>query len=221
VQVLCLTHENEMSAGLFAEVARGRGAELLEWNAAQRPPPEPTSFDALIVCGGSMNVDQEDRHPWLMAQFDLMRGAVEREQPLLGVCLGGQLLAHATGAHVGPASRPEIGWFDVELTPEGEADPVLGALPARFDALEWHSYAFEVPSDGVLLATNPVCPQGFRVGGAAWGVQFHPEATRELLEVWKAESEGSAPPVAVEPIERWNELGRRLADAFFDFATRR
>jgi GMP synthase-like glutamine amidotransferase len=107
MRVLCLTHEDDGPAGLFAEVVRERGDEILEWNVSQGPPPEPPeSFDALIVFGGSMHVDQEDRHPWLTGQLDLIRQAVERSQPLLGVCLGGQMLARASGAHVGPAARP-------------------------------------------------------------------------------------------------------------------
>lgn len=221
MRVLCLTHEHDGPAGLFADVVRERGDELLEWNVSQGPPSEaPEDFDALVVFGGSMHVDQEEKHPWLPSQHDLMREAVERGQPLMGVCLGGQLLARASGAHVGQASRPEIGWFEVELTSEGEADPVVGALPARFEAFEWHSYAFKTPPDGVLLAQNPVCAQAFRVGEAAWGVQFHPEVTREMLEAWRAGADGSAPPIPVDPIGRWNELGRILANAFFDQASR-
>jgi len=167
-----------------------------------------------------MHVDQEDKHPWLTSQHDLMRDAVERGQPLMGVCLGGQLLARVAGAHVGPAARPEIGWFEIELTPEGASDPVVGALPERFEAFEWHSYAFDVPPDGVLLAKSPSCAQAFRVGEAAWGVQFHPEVTHEMLEAWRAAADGSAPPVPLEPVGRWNELGRALANAFFDQASR-
>jgi GMP synthase-like glutamine amidotransferase len=221
VRVLCLTHEHDGPAGLFADVVRERGDDLLEWNVSQGPPPEaPAEFDALVVFGGSMHVDQESKHPWLTGQHDLVRDAVERGQPLMGVCLGGQLLARSAGAHVGPASRPEIGWFEVELTPEGEADPVIGALPARFEAFEWHSYAFDVPPDGVLLARNPVCAQAFKVGERAGGVQVHPEVTPEMLESWRTASDGSAPPIALEPISRWNELGRTLGHAFLDQASR-
>jgi len=98
---------------------------------------------------------------------------------------------------------------------------VVGELPERFDALEWHSYAFELPPGGVLLAQNAVCAQAFRLGETTWGIQFHPEATPAMLERWRAGSEGSAPPFELEPIHRWNELGRRLANAFFDFAAGR
>jgi GMP synthase-like glutamine amidotransferase len=214
-----LTHEENGPAGLFADILRERGDELLEWNVSRGEPPEsPASFDALVVFGGSMHVDQEMRHPWLHAQNDLLRASFERGQPLLGVCLGGQLIARALGAHVGPASRPEIGWHEVELTSEGESDPVLGALPSSFEALQWHSYAFELPPAAVLLANSAVCAQGFRFGETTWGVQFHPEATAEMLLRWRAASEGSAPPVDLGPIGRWNELGRDLANAFFDFA---
>jgi GMP synthase (glutamine-hydrolysing) len=217
VRVLCLTHEDDGPAGLFAEVLRERGDGLLEWNVSAGPPPEPPeAFDGVVVFGGSMHVDQEDRHPWLRSQYELVRGAVERKQPLLGVCLGGQLLAHAMGAHVGPASRPEIGWHEVALTPAGAKDPVLGALPERFDALQWHSYAFQVPEGAELLAENPVCAQAFSVGPSAWAVQFHPEVTQDMLERWRSGSEGIAPPISLEPIGQWNQLGRRLAHAFFD-----
>jgi len=217
VRVLCLTHEEAGPAGLFPEVARERGDDVLEWNVSHGDPPEPAdAFDALVVFGGSMHVDEEKRHPWLPSQHALVGSALERGQPLLGVCLGAQMIARALGAHVGPASRPEIGWHEVELTALGADDSVLGKLPKRFDALEWHSYAFEIPPDGELLAASAVCPQAFRVGERVWGVQFHPEATLEMLKGWRAMSEGSAPTVALEPIERWNELGRALAHAFFD-----
>src|ERR1044072_9846758 len=111
MRVLCLTHEHDGPAGLFADVVRERGDELLEWNVSQGPLPEPAErFDALVVFGGSMHVDQEDRQPWLTGQPDLLRASIARGQPLLGVCLGGQLLARAAGARLGTASRPAVGW---------------------------------------------------------------------------------------------------------------
>src|SRR5262245_18926352 len=220
MRVLCLTHEEMGPAGLFADVVRARGDDLLEWNVSAGPPPEsPAHFDALVVFGGSMHVDQEERHPWLPEQHDLVEDALDRGQPLLAVCLGAQMVARVRGAHVGPAPEPEIGWHEVELTEAGRADPVLGALPERFDALEWHSYAFEMPPGGELLARIRVCPQAFRLDEKTWAVQFHPEATLAMLERWRSTSEGSAPPVSLEPIHRWNELGRRLATASFDLAT--
>jgi GMP synthase (glutamine-hydrolysing) len=219
MRVLCLTHEQEGPAGLFVDVARDRGDEVLEWNVATGSPPEPPErFDALVVFGGHMNVYEAERHSWLPAQHDLVRGALDRNQAFLGVCLGAQMVARVMGGNVRLASRPEIGWHVVELTSAGAADPVLGALPERFDALEWHSYAFDLPPGAELLATSAVCPQGFRLGENTWGIQFHPEATLAMLEGWRSGSEGSAPTVSLDPIDRWNELGRRLANAFYDVA---
>jgi GMP synthase (glutamine-hydrolysing) len=222
VRVLLLTHEEMGPAGLFADVVRERGDELLEWNVSHgSPPASPADFDTLVVFGGSMHVDQEERHPWLPEQHDLVKDALDRAQPLLGVCLGAQMVARVLGARVGPASQPEIGWHPVELTEAGRADPVLGALPDRFDALEWHSYAFDLPAGAELLAQSPVCPQAFRLGETTWGVQFHPEATLAMLECWRSSSAGSAPPVALDPIHRWNDIGAQLAHAFFDFVNAR
>ena len=89
--------------------------------------------------------------------------------PTLGICLGSQLLARAAGSWVGPLTAPEIGWHEVELTDEGAADPVLSALPPRFDALEWHHYGHGLPDGAVALARNDASLQGFRLGDACWG----------------------------------------------------
>jgi GMP synthase-like glutamine amidotransferase len=98
---------------------------------------------------------------------------------------------------------------------------VLSRLPQSFVAFQWHYYTHGLPAGAVELARSKVCTQAFRLGENAWGVQFHPEVTHEMLEVWRAGSEGSAPPIGLEPVGRWNELGSRLANAFFDFAAGR
>jgi GMP synthase (glutamine-hydrolysing) len=95
-------------------------------------------------------------------------------------------------------------------------------LPARFPAFQWHYYAFEVPHGARELARSPVCPQAFRLGESAWGVQFHPEVTREIVASWIAESAGDAPPDLAaqtdERIDGWVRLGRDLCGAFLDAA---
>jgi GMP synthase (glutamine-hydrolysing) len=218
MRVLSLIHQEDAPTGVFAEVVRERGHELVEWNVAGGAPPAEDGFDAFFVFGGAMHVDQEHAHPWLSGESEFIRRLLAATRPVFGVCLGSQLIAKAAGARVGPANRPEIGWHQVELTPEGERDPILGSLPARFDALQWHSYAFDLPRGGVPLARNSVCLQAFRIGEHAWGVQFHPEITPDILERWLAHDPGGPeqPHIEGEPLPRWNELGRRLAASFLD-----
>jgi GMP synthase (glutamine-hydrolysing) len=129
------------------------------------------------------------------------------------------------------ARMPEIGWFEVELTPAGTRDPVLGRLPERFSAYEWHSYAVDLPAGAVELARSPACPQAFRLGDGAWAVQFHPEVTPEIVREWALdyESDPDAVRLGVEPaahiataerrLPEWMALGRRLFDGFLEAAT--
>lgn len=221
MKVLAVVHSENGPAGTFAEVVRERGFSLETWLPYERPaPPAVGAHDAVMVFGGGMHVDQEERHPWLVGEVEYLRAALDREAPVLGVCLGAQLVARAAGAAVGPAAKPEIGWCDVERTGD---DPVLGVLPARFPAFQWHSYAFAVPAGGRELARSPACPQAFRFGKAAWGVQFHPEVTREIVASWAEESPEETPDGLLEEtderIGEWIRLGRSLCVAFLDAAS--
>jgi GMP synthase-like glutamine amidotransferase len=177
----------------------------------------------VLVFGGAMHADQEGHHPWLREENLFLQRLLDIRKPVLGVCLGAQLLAKAAGASVGPAAEPEIGWFPVDLTDEAADDPVLGGLPERFDAFQWHYYKHGVPAGGVELARNDVCTQAFRLGNWAWGVQFHPEVTLVQVEAWTEEDEPVPPGLLDETrarIREWNELGKSLCDAFVDVAER-
>jgi GMP synthase (glutamine-hydrolysing) len=223
VRILSLIHDDDAPSGVFGEAARAAGHELVEWNVARKGVPATDGHDAVLVFGGAMHVDQEDRHPWLRDEDALLRELLERGTPLLGVCLGSQLIAKAAGARVGPAPRREIGWHEVGLTPEAAADPVLGGLPERFQAFQWHSYAFELPAGAVPLAENPVCLQAYRIADSAWGIQFHAEVTRTIVERWLASVDGreEAQDLDFSPMAAWNELGRRLASRFLAAASSR
>jgi GMP synthase (glutamine-hydrolysing) len=221
MRVLSLIHQDDAPTGTFADAVRVRGAELTEWNLARGAPPEaPESFDAVFVFGGGMHVDQDDKHPWLREENELIRGLLADQVPLFGVCLGGQLIAKAAGARVGPAASEEVGWHEVELTPEAADDPVFTGAPPRFDAFQWHSYAFELPPGGIALARNPVGLQAYRIGDSAWGIQFHAEVTREIVAGWLA-SDGQGRNIDLDPMERWGQVGRGLAERFLDVAARR
>jgi GMP synthase (glutamine-hydrolysing) len=210
MNVLALIHGENVRPGIFADVVRARGDRLTEWSFAWGRPFPRERFDALLVFGGSMHPDHEERYPWLLEELELLR---ETQVPVLGICLGAQLLARAFGGGVFPAPEPEIGWHDVELT--ADDDPVVGALPPRFTALQWHYYTYEVPPGAVELARSPLCTQAFRLGDR-WAVQFHPEVTRLHIERWAAEDETAVPDGA--PLAGWNRLGARLCDAFLDYS---
>jgi len=220
VKVLALTHGPSVGAGVFGETVRDGGHELVEWCVPLGGDP-PSSADAVLVFGGAMHPDQEERHPWLRREVRFLQDALERETPLFGVCLGAQLLANAAGASVHRAAEPEVGWHDVELTPAADADPVFGALPPSFDAFQWHHYTYGLPAGSVELARSPLCTQAFRLG-RAYGIQFHAEVTGAQVEQWLGEDpDDVADPETLRRetaarIAGWNELGRGLCGAFLE-----
>ena len=134
MHVLSIIHGEGARSGIFGEVTEEQGHTHEEWSLAWRTPlPRPLDdYDAVFVFGGAMHADQDDHHPWLRDETFFLQRLLDCRIPVLGVCLGAQLLARAAHAPVGPAARPEIGWFPVELTEEAAHDPVLGRLPERF-----------------------------------------------------------------------------------------
>ena len=224
MRVLSVTHQDNAGAGVFGEA---RGAELRAWTPLSGEPPPLDEIEAAMVFGGAMHVDQEHLHNWLPAEKELIRGLLERGIPLLGVCLGSQLLAEAAGARPRRLAAAEIGWRRVEVTEEGRADPVIGPLAPSFEVFEWHSYEAPLPPGAVALARNAACLQAFRVDGRpAWGVQFHAEVTAANLGSWldgwhknaDALATGQDPDVIRSDSERLigaqNKLGRGLAGRF-------
>ena len=168
---------------MFAEAARGH--ELVEWLPHEGPAPAIDGFGAAIVFGAEAQVDQEKAFPWLRPEKRVVGELLARGTPVLGVCFGSQLLAELAGAEVRRAAEPEIGWYEVELTPEGSADPLLGFLPERFESLQWHHYEWLLPAGAVALARSARCLQAFRLEGRpVWGVQFHPEVTEADYGSW-------------------------------------
>ncbi|HEX6788453.1 MAG TPA: type 1 glutamine amidotransferase [Gaiellaceae bacterium] len=229
MHVLSVIHGTDARTELFGPVIEDAGHRLDEWSFGWgTPPPRPLeSYDALFVFGGAMHADQDELHPWLAPETAWLREVLARGTPTLGACLGVQLLARAAGSWVGRIpDGPEIGWCPVELNETGVADPVVGSLPAEFTALQWHHYTYGVPDGAVELARSRACTQAFRLGDACWGVQFHPEVTREQLDGWMADADDPPPdPDALraetaEHIVRWNELGRVLCGAFLETAER-
>jgi GMP synthase (glutamine-hydrolysing) len=224
MRALVISHQRDAGPGVFAPALTDAGHELDVWHFAEtdQPPTDPHDYDAVLTFGGAMHVDQASEHPWIDVELALLAEMFERGTPLLGVCLGAQLLAAAVGGSAARASEPEIGWFDVEVTPEGIGDPVIGPLAPRFEAFEWHSYECRLPDDAVVLARTPVCVQAFRIGRSAWGIQFHAEVTSDDARRWIDDyhSDDDAVRIGIDPaalhaeterkIGAFNALGREL-----------
>ena len=149
---------------------------------------DPSGFDALILMGGPMGVYETDRYPFLLREMDLIRSFYRMDKPVLGICLGAQLIAQALGGKVYRGDRKEIGWYRIYLTGEGRRDPLFEAMPDVPVVFQWHGDTFELPDDGVRLAYSYIYPnQAFRVGDRVYGLQFHLEVTEEMVCSWIAE----------------------------------
>ncbi len=169
----------------------GIGIDLVCAHLGEALPDGPGAHDGIVVLGGVQNALADDTSPWLQKLLDLMRSFVESGRSVLGVCLGAQLLARAYGGKniIGGAS--EFGWQPVELTAEGVADPLFADTPTSFSIFQWHDDTFTLPPTATRLATGAAVEnQAFRIGHAAYGVQFHFEADRPLVEEWSREYAG-------------------------------
>ena len=149
--------------------------------------PEPDQIDALIVLGGSMGANDDGRYPFLSDLKKLICTVVDARIPYLGICLGGQLLAAAVGGTVVSGRWEELGTLNIALTEDGTADRLFSGIREIFSCFQWHHDSFDIPEGGVLLAGSAACPhQAFRVGECAWGIQFHPEVTEQIIRGWCA-----------------------------------
>jgi GMP synthase-like glutamine amidotransferase len=230
MRVLSIVHEAGPTGGggIFERAVPGRGDRLDRGVAAdgEAPPGTPSDWDAVMVFGGAMHPDQDGEHPWLAGEAGFIETALADGVPLLGVCLGAQLIARAAGASVGPSGSPEVGWFEVARD-DGCDDPVVGVLPDRFRAFQWHYYTFDLPPGAALLAASDAARQAYRLGDRVWGIQFHAEVDRRMLDHWLREGREELP----KPVEElraetdrylptWNEQGKALCEAFLAEALR-
>lgn len=170
------------------------GAALAEANAEldlRKPylgealPADASGHDAMVILGGGQNALADDECPYFPALLDLSRDFEAKDRAVLGICLGSQLLARAFGGDNKVGAHTEFGWHEVELTDAAKADPVLGVLPPKFPIFQWHDDSFTLPPGAAHLARNAAVEhQAFRVGRAAYGMQFHFEADLPLVAAW-------------------------------------
>lgn len=207
-------HHPQEGPGFLAEVLAGQGLalELICVDQGAEIPARCDDVAGLVFMGGPMSAN--DELPWIAAELRLIREAVRAGVPVLGHCLGGQLISRALGGRVTRHAAPEIGWFEVERVDSAETRPWRDTLPARFEAFHWHGETFSLPEGAALLLRGDHCAhQGFAVGSTTLGLQCHVEMTAEMVERWAAGSD--APAAATRTVQTPEqmrvELPRRVA----------
>jgi GMP synthase (glutamine-hydrolysing) len=219
-RIMVLKHVAAEPLGLLDPMIRLRGHRIRYVNFQRHPDAQPVldRYQALVVLGGPMHVTETERYPHLLTECRLIERALAQRIPVLGICLGAQLLAHVLGARVGPAERPEIGWYPVRpRAPEILADPVLNPLDVERPVFQWHSYGFEIPAGAVHLAESDDCPgQAMAYDGIAWGFQFHLELDESMIRRWLSSpgyiNELAASGLAQTPEDILDDTGRFLSD---------
>jgi GMP synthase (glutamine-hydrolysing) len=185
---LAVRHVPFEDLGFFAEVLAARGFTIgyREAPTGDLAAAELRSCDLLVILGGPIGVYERDIYPFMGETIALAEERLAKQRPLLGICLGSQIMAAALGAEVYPGNRgKEIGWGTLTLTPSGASSPLVHLAPERTRVLHWHGDSFDLPKGATLLAsTDRYRHQAFAYGEAGLGLQFHPEVTAKQLEAW-------------------------------------
>lgn len=185
-KILVFQHVPYEELGTLDSLLRAAGFDIHTvefWRAGATADLE--GFAALIVMGGPMGAYETDKYPYLAAETKLIEAALKRDLPLLGICLGSQLIAHALGARVYPSGIKEIGWYDLAPTADAENDALLQHLRPAEKVFQWHGDTFDLPQGAVHLASSPLCAnQAFRYSENAYALQFHLEIDAQMIDDW-------------------------------------
>jgi GMP synthase-like glutamine amidotransferase len=189
MRALVLQHVAVEGPGILASSLETRDwtLETVMLYEGARLPEDAQGYQAVIVMGGPMGVYDEAEYPFLRDEHRFLRRVLGQDVPLLGICLGSQLLAKALGARVYRNPQKEIGWYTVDLTPAGAADPLFAGLTSSVPVFQWHGDAFDLPAGTTPLASSPLCThQAFRYGDRVYGLLFHLELTPDVIHSWIA-----------------------------------
>jgi GMP synthase (glutamine-hydrolysing) len=195
-KILVFQHVASEPLGHLDRLLRESGVRIRYVNFGREPhaAPDVRRYDGLVVLGGPMNVDQADHLPHLRMEMESIRTVVGAGKPMLGICLGAQLLAAAEGGRVHANEVPEIGWYRLHTLAAARDDRLFRHLEHHVQyVFQWHAYTFALPPGAVPLAWTRNCRnQAYRLGDCAWGLQFHLEADEALIGRWLASESGRA-----------------------------
>ena len=194
MRILVVQNSRTAPLGLLGDYLPEFGAELAIVTPPEGDtlPADPEGFDGAVVLGGPQSAADDGTSPYIPRLLDLMRAFSDAGKPILGICLGAQLLARAHGERVYKHNLMERGFRPVETTPAGAEDPVMGSFGLVRHIMQWHYDTFDLPKNAVLLATGPDCAnQAFRLGDSQYGLQFHPEVNACIVQDWVSRAEGA------------------------------
>jgi GMP synthase-like glutamine amidotransferase len=185
MKIAALFHVSFEKLGLIEDWILTKGYSLTEYHLYNDPRlPLITEFDMLIIMGGPMSVNEDKRFGWLVAEKELINLCRDTGKPVLGICLGAQLIASALGKKVYPGKHTEIGWFPVEFSQDEKSRTLFPGLPAKSNVFHWHGDTFDLPEGAVLLCSSSITPvQAFIADGKLLALQFHPEVKPENVSL--------------------------------------
>ncbi len=235
-KLLVIQHVPHERLGTLEPGFKDAGCEIVPFKANEATRwPLPTEYDGIVSMGGPQSVYQQKQYPYLTSELALLREAAKSHVPILGVCLGAQLLAEALGGKVRPAEQKEIGWYPVMREPGADGDPMMEPFGQTETVFQWHGDTFSLPKGAVRLSSSPLCEeQGFRYGDNIYAFQFHVEMTEPIIRAWMmnagnrkelAALKGTIDPLAIrrqspQHIGRLGELSRHVAMTFCDLVKR-